>query len=101
MVLHRVDKLQYRLRNCEIHSASFLKALTGYLSFLSGLSFYPKGMCAMTNYEAIKNMSVNEMAAVFYLFAKPMMDAFEMNKKEKDQMRESIMIFLNAEVKKK
>ena len=55
----------------------------------------------MTNYEAIKKMSINEMAAVFYLFAKPMMDAYEMSKEQKGQMRDGIMAFLNTEVKKK
>lgn len=55
----------------------------------------------MTNYEAIKNMSADEMAAVFYMFTKPMMDAFEMSKEQKDQMRDSIKAFLKTEVKKK
>jgi hypothetical protein len=55
----------------------------------------------MTNYEAIKNMSIGEMAAVFYMFTKPMMDAFEMSKEQKEQMKNNIKTFLNTEVKKK
>lgn len=52
----------------------------------------------MTNYEAIKKMSVEEMAAVFYIFAKPMMDAFNMSDQDKDKMRKNIRAFLNHEV---
>lgn len=54
----------------------------------------------MTNYEAIKEMSIDEMAAVFYIFAKPMMDAFEFDVEDKNKMRQSIKNFLKAEVKK-
>lgn len=51
----------------------------------------------MTNYEAIKNMSIEEMAAVFYMFVKPMMDGFEIPKENREQIKKSIMLFLKNE----
>ena len=55
----------------------------------------------MTNHEAIKRMSKEEMAAVFYMFVKPMMDALNMDEGQKNSMRNSIRSFLEAEVVKK
>ena len=51
----------------------------------------------MTNYEAIKEMSVEEMAAMLYLFIKPFMDAFDMTEKDRKIMSVSILEFLNTE----
>ncbi len=53
----------------------------------------------MKNYEAIKNMSIEEMAATFYIFVKPFMDAFELSEEQKKEMRNSIKTFLETEVK--
>ncbi len=53
----------------------------------------------MTNYEAIKDMNIEEMAAIFYMFIKPFMDAFELSEDQKRAMRESVMAFLETEVK--
>ena len=53
----------------------------------------------MKNYEAIKNMSVEEMASTFYMFVKPFMDAFELPEEQRKKMQESIKTFLETEVK--
>ncbi len=53
----------------------------------------------MTNYEAIKDMNIEEMAAIFYMFIKPFMDTFELSEVQKKAMRESVMAFLKTEVK--
>lgn len=52
----------------------------------------------ITNYEAIKNMSIEEMAVVFYMFAKPMMDGFGIPKENREGLKRSIMAFLKNEV---
>lgn len=58
----------------------------------------------MTNYEAIKRMSIEEMAAMFYLFILPSLDALDMEEEDKKTIRENskknIREFLKAEVKK-
>ncbi len=51
----------------------------------------------MTNYEAIKEMSVEEVAALLYIFIKPFMDTFDMTEEQKKKARESIREFLNTE----
>lgn len=53
----------------------------------------------MTNYEAIKRMSLEEMGAIFYLFAKPMLDGLEATKEDREKLRKSIREFLATEVK--
>ena len=53
----------------------------------------------MTNYEAIKQMSMPEMAAVFYLFTTPVLDCLEATEEERDKMRQTIREFLTTEVK--
>ena len=55
----------------------------------------------MNNYEHIKQMSIEEMAAMLYIFLKPFMDGFEIGEEQKKQMRASIMAFLTAEPSKK
>lgn len=50
-----------------------------------------------TNYEAIKEMSLPEMAAMFYIFAKPFMELLDMTKEQKAEMRDTIHNFLNSE----
>lgn len=54
----------------------------------------------MKNYEAMKNMSMEEMAAVFYIFMKPIMDAFDFDADTRKMMRDNIRTFLNTEVKR-
>ena len=54
----------------------------------------------MKNYEIIKSMGVEEMAAMFYLFLKPFMDSFEFDDEHRENMKHNIRCFLNAEVKK-
>lgn len=51
----------------------------------------------MKNYEAIAKMNLEEMAAMFYLFAKPFFDAFEMTAEDRAKAKESIKGFLNRE----
>lgn len=53
----------------------------------------------MTNYEAIKRMSLEEMAAMLYLFAKPMLDGLEATKEDREKLQKSIREFLTTEVK--
>lgn len=53
----------------------------------------------MNNYEAIKRMSLDEMAAVFYLFARPMLDGLAADAPQRQEIQESIRAFLSAEVK--
>lgn len=53
----------------------------------------------MNNYEAIKNMSLEEMAAVFYLFAKPFTELLNMTSEQKNEMKQQIHNFLSEEVK--
>lgn len=59
----------------------------------------------MTNYEAIKEMSMEEMATMFYLFAKPILDAFDFDKDQQEKVREimrkNTRAFLAAEVKRR
>lgn len=52
----------------------------------------------ITNYEAIKNMSIEEMAVVLYMFVKPMMDGFEIPEENREELKKSIMAFLKNEV---
>lgn len=52
----------------------------------------------MTNYDAIKKMSKIEMQAVFYIFLKPFMDAFELTPEQRDGIKQNIDTFLNTEV---
>lgn len=58
----------------------------------------------MTNYEAIKNMSIEEMATMFYLFILPSLDALDMDEENKKTIRENskknIRAFLKSEVTK-
>ena len=57
-------------------------------------------MANKTNYDAIKNMSIDEMAAVFYMFMRPILEAFKLDDAEhKQKVRNTIKAFLNAEVK--
>lgn len=51
----------------------------------------------MKNYEALKKMSFEEMAAMLYLFIKPIMDALNMKEEQRQQVREQIRAFLNSE----
>lgn len=51
----------------------------------------------MTTYEAIKNMSFEEMAAMFYIFAKPFMDTLDMTEEQRKEARGVIRDFLKAE----
>jgi len=53
----------------------------------------------MTNYEAVKRMSLEEMAAMLYLFAKPMLDGLEATKEDREKLQKSIREFLTTEVK--
>lgn len=50
-----------------------------------------------TNYEAIKNMSLEEMAAMFYIFAKPFAELLNMTDEQKAEMKNQIHDFLTAE----
>lgn len=54
----------------------------------------------MKNYEAIKTMSLEEMAAMLYMFVKPFMEFLNMTAEQKDKMRKHIREFLAAEVKR-
>lgn len=54
----------------------------------------------MTNYEAIKNMSLEEMAAMLYIFAKPFAELLNMTAEQKAEMRKGVHEFLAAEVKR-
>ena len=58
----------------------------------------------MTNYEVIKQMSIEEMATMFYLFILPSLDALNMEEEDKKTIRENskknIREFLRAEMKK-
>lgn len=51
-----------------------------------------------TNYDVIKEMSIEEMAAVFYLFIKPLLDCFEMTEEQRKEVKKGIMESLNQEV---
>ena len=51
----------------------------------------------MKTYEVIKEMSVDEMATIFYLFLKPFCDAFDLTEEQKKAVREKIRAFLNTE----
>lgn len=53
----------------------------------------------MTNYEAIQKMSVEEMASVFYMFLKPMMDNFNLSEEQKKKTKEQIKEFLLIDIK--
>lgn len=53
----------------------------------------------MTNYEAIKQMSLEEMGAMLYLFARPMLDGLEATKEDREKLKKSIREFLATEVK--
>ena len=55
----------------------------------------------MTNYEAIKNMSLPEVAAMLYIFTKSFMDAFELPPEQREDIKRNINTFLNTEVKHK
>ena len=55
----------------------------------------------MTNYEAIKDMSLEEVAAMFYIFVKPFLDTFDMTEEQKKRAREAIRDFLKSECGKK
>lgn len=54
-----------------------------------------------TNYEAIKEMSLEEMSAVFYFFLKPVIEAFDLDEEKefKETMKRHIRTFLAAEVR--
>ena len=52
-----------------------------------------------TNYEAIKTMSLEEMAAVFYMFMKPQLDSLNATAEQREEARTQIRAFLTAEVK--
>lgn len=52
----------------------------------------------MTNYEAIRAMSIEEMAAFLYLFLKPMMDNFNLKEEQKIKIKESLKEFLRTEI---
>ncbi len=51
----------------------------------------------MTNYEAIKNMSEEEIAAVFYMFMKPAIEVLAIGEKDRQVIRETIKTFLSRE----
>lgn len=55
----------------------------------------------MTNFEAIKEMSVEEVAAMLYIFIKPFMDTLDTTEEGKMKVRESIREFLNTETTEK
>ena len=52
----------------------------------------------MTNYDAIKKMSIAEVAAVFYIFLKPIMDAYEFTPEQREVIKRNIKTFLNTKV---
>ena len=52
-----------------------------------------------TNYDVIKEMSIEEMTTVFYLFIKPILDCFEMTEEQRKEVKKGIMESLNQEVK--
>ena len=54
-------------------------------------------MAKRTNFDIIKTMNKEELAATFYMFIKPFMDGFELSEEQKNDMRKSIMDFLNSE----
>ena len=56
----------------------------------------------MTNHEALKTMSADEMAAIFYLMMKPLIEAFGFDDEQavKEMMQMHIKQFLKSEVKK-
>lgn len=53
----------------------------------------------MTNYEAIKQMSQEEMAAIFYLFVRPMLDGLSATDAQREEVQGFIKVFLATEVK--
>ena len=57
----------------------------------------------LTNYDVIKTMSKEELAAIFYILIKPLIEAFEFESEDqiKKAMQKHIKAFLDAEVKKK
>ncbi len=52
-----------------------------------------------TNYEAIKTMSLEEMAATLYMFIKPQLDSLNATDEQREETRNIIKAFLTAEVK--
>lgn len=52
----------------------------------------------MTNHEMIQRMNAEEMAAMIYIFLKPMMDTFKVTDDQKKQLKEQIRTFLKKEV---
>lgn len=53
----------------------------------------------MTNYEAIKRMSLEEVGAMLYLFAVPTLNRLDATDEVRDKLRKSIREFLTTEVK--
>ena len=53
----------------------------------------------MTNFERIKLMNLEQMAAMFYIFARPFMEATGMSKEQKEEAAKNIRAFLSAEEK--
>ena len=53
----------------------------------------------MTNHEHIQKMSLPEMAAMFYLFAKPFAELLNMTDEQKAEMRKEIHDFLKSDAK--
>lgn len=51
----------------------------------------------MTNFERIKLMNLERMAAMFYIFARPFMEATGMSKEQKEEAAKNIRAFLSAE----
>lgn len=55
----------------------------------------------MTNYEAIKRMSKEEVAAMLYLFARPFFELLKMDNDSREEAKKDIRAFLDSEVKEK
>lgn len=73
-----------------------------FVSKLFNVKQFPKERVKMenkkqTNYDVIKNMSLPEMAAMLYIFAKPFYDFLNMSDEVKEQTRKKIVEVLEAE----
>ena len=53
----------------------------------------------MTNYEAIKQMSLEEMAAMLYFAVKPMLDYMEATEAQRKEVQKGLREVLATEVK--
>lgn len=52
----------------------------------------------MTNHEAIKGMSVEEMAFVFYMMMKPFIEAMGASEEDGKAIRDNLRAFLQSDV---